>query len=211
MLYGWSSRSRGTFAVHQATTSRGAVTRPDCRVHIFGAAGSGTTTLGGALAQALDAPHLDADEYYWQRTDPPFTTKHLPAERIRRIERDIAGAACWVLSGSVCSWGDPLRDRFTHAVFLYLESAERMARLAARERQRYGERILPGSDMYQQSRAFLRWARSYDTAVAPVRSLDLHEAWIKHLRCPLIRLDARQPLDELTDRLLTALCRQTFA
>jgi adenylate kinase family enzyme len=172
----------------------------DHRVHLFGAAGSGTTTLGAALAQTLGVPHLDTDSYYWQQNDPPFTVKNEPAERVRLIEQDLAGAGSWVLSGSLCSWGDVMLRHFTLAAFLYLDPAERMARLADRERQRYGERILPGGDMHRQSRDFLRWARSYDTAVAPVRSFDLHETWMARLPCPVLRLDSRQSVAMLVDR-----------
>ncbi len=159
------------------------------RIHLFGASGSGTTTLGRVLADALGVPHLDADDYYWQRSDPPFIAKNAPAERVRAIERDVAAEQGWVLSGSVCSWGDRLIPRFTLAVFLYLDPGERMARLAARERARYGERLLPGGDMHRQSREFLAWAESYDTAAPSIRSLALHELWMKRLPCPVMRLD----------------------
>ena len=47
---------------------------PHARVHVFGASGSGTTTLGRALAEALGSVHLDTDAYFWESTDPPFTT-----------------------------------------------------------------------------------------------------------------------------------------
>lgn len=73
------------------------------RIHVFGASGSGTTTLGSHLASAIGGRHLDADAYYWIATDPPFTTKREPAERIATIERDAEGWHAWVLSGSLCS------------------------------------------------------------------------------------------------------------
>ena len=53
------------------------------RVHILGASGSGTTTLGRALAAKLGCPHLDTDDVFWLRTDPPF--QHI-RERSQRQE-----------------------------------------------------------------------------------------------------------------------------
>ena len=44
------------------------------RIHILGASGSGTTTLGRALAERLQCPHFDADDYFWVPTDPPLPT-----------------------------------------------------------------------------------------------------------------------------------------
>ncbi len=169
------------------------------RIHLFGASGSGTTTLGTAVATALGARFLDTDEYYWVATDPPFTTKRDPAERVAAIERDVEGHADWVLSGSLCSWGDPLLPRFTLAVFLVLDPAVRMARLVERERVRYGPRILPGGDMHAAHVAFVDWAQSYDHARAPVRSLDLHERWLARLPCPVLRLDASRPVEALCE------------
>jgi adenylate kinase family enzyme len=172
------------------------------RIHVFGASGSGTTTLGAEVAAALGARFLDADAYYWFPTDPPFTHKREPAERVAMVEGDVDGVDDWVLSGSLCNWGDPLLERFTLAVFVYLEPDLRMARLAERERARYGDRIRPGGDMHESHRAFMDWARSYDHALAPVRSLDLHERWMPRLRCPVLRLDARLPVEELRDRVV---------
>jgi len=169
------------------------------RIHVFGASGSGTTTLGTAVASALGARFLDTDAFYWVATNPPFTTKHDPAERIAGIERDIAGHEDWVLAGSLCSWGDPLVPRFTLAVFLVLDPEVRMARLIERERARYGQRILPGGNMHAQHVAFVDWARSYDHARAPVRSLDLHERWMAALSCPVLRLDASRPVEALCE------------
>jgi adenylate kinase family enzyme len=172
------------------------------RIHVFGASGSGTTTLGAEVASALGARFLDADDYYWFPTDPPFVRKREPAERVAMIEADVVGVDDWVLSGSLCNWGDPLLERFTLAVFVYLSPDLRMTRLAERERARYGERIEPGGDMHEAHLAFLDWARSYDHARAPVRSLDLHERWMPRLGCPVVRLDARLPVDELRDHVV---------
>ena len=43
-------------------------------IHVMGASGSGTTSLGRALADRLDIAHLDTDDFFWLPTDPPFTT-----------------------------------------------------------------------------------------------------------------------------------------
>jgi adenylate kinase family enzyme len=172
------------------------------RVHIFGASGSGTSTLGLHLAKEIRGRHLDTDAYYWHTTDPPFTHKRDPAARVSMIERDIQGKDNWVLSGSICSWGDPLLHRFTLAVFLYLDPAVRMARIAERERARYGARILPGGEMHQQHLEFMEWAASYDHGRAPIRSFDLHERWMARLNCPIVRLDSDRPVEELCDEVL---------
>jgi adenylate kinase family enzyme len=171
-------------------------------IHLFGASGSGTTTLGRHLAERIRGKHLDTDDYYWLKTDPPFTDKRERAERVAMIQQDVEGVENWVLSGSICSWGDALLESFTAAVFLYLAPAIRMARISEREQLRYGGRILPGGDMRDQHLEFMDWAQSYDHAREPIRSLHLHERWMTQLDCPIIRVDTDRDLDELCDEIL---------
>ena len=167
------------------------------RVHIFGASGCGTSTLGAALARRLRVSHFDVDDFYWRKTDPPYRVKVPPAERVRTIRAAIGGAAEWVLSGSLVSWGGALLAEFTQAVFLELEPPLRLARLRARERRRYGGRIEPGGDLHASHRAFMDWAERYDTVTEGQRCRTVHLAWMAGLECPVTRLDAARPIDDL--------------
>jgi adenylate kinase family enzyme len=177
------------------------------RIHIFGASGSGTTTLGDALGKKLEIAHLDADDYYWKKTDPPFTEKISPEDRVENIFADIEEIDNWILTGSLCSWGDRFMDKFTLVVFLFLDPIVRMKRVTDREIQCYGDRIKYDGDMYENHRKFMSWARSYDVAKAPLRSLNLHESWINRLNCPVIRLDSSQSVDHLISEVEFAITR----
>ena len=76
------------------TTPRSGTPR---RIHITGASGSGTTTLGAAAAAALGVKHLDADDFAWAPTDPPFMQRYTPEERWAGFMAAIAGrhSASW--------------------------------------------------------------------------------------------------------------------
>ena len=174
------------------------------RIHLFGASGSGTTTLGRALATRLRCPHFDTDDYYWVRTDPPFRTKRPPEERVALLRRDLEPQA-WVLSGSMVSWGDPLVHRFTLAVFVYTAPGVRLARLRQRERSRYGSRIEEGGDMHQQHREFIDWARAYDEPRTDLRSKLIHEAWMEKLACRVLHLDGALPIVQLVEMVMLTL------
>lgn len=52
-----------------------------CRIHT-GASGSGTSTLGPALAGKLAVPHHDTDDDDWLPTDPPYATARPAAARL---------------------------------------------------------------------------------------------------------------------------------
>ncbi|HEY4250526.1 MAG TPA: hypothetical protein VGM87_04985, partial [Roseomonas sp.] len=154
------------------------------RIHVLGASGSGTSTLGAAVAAALGVPHFDTDDAFWLPTEPPFTTPRPPAERLALLSERLAAHAGWVLSGSALKWGEPLAPLYDLIVFLTLDPALRMARLRRRERTRYGDRIGPGGDMAAASAAFLDWAATYDTAGPDRRSRTAHETW---LAAPVLR------------------------
>ena len=118
---------------------------PD-RIHIFGASGTGTTSLAVAIATRYGHRHLDTDDFYWMRTDPPYREVRPPEDRLALLRRSIRETHSWVLSGSLCGWGDPLIPAFELVVFVTVPTAVRLARLGAREIERYGRHaIAPGT------------------------------------------------------------------
>jgi len=175
------------------------------RIHVFGGSGSGTTTLGRALAESMRVRYFDNDDYFWHPTEPPFTTQRPRDERIALLSRDLAQADSWVLSGSMCGWGELFLKDCTLAVFLRIPPEIRMQRIVARERQRYGARIDPGGDMHEQSRTFVEWARHYDTAGIEQRSRTLHEEWMKALQCRSLRIEYDAPVATWVAEVLAAL------
>jgi adenylate kinase family enzyme len=177
------------------------------RIHILGASGSGTTTLGRDLANHLHTPHFDTDDYFWLPTDPPFTKTRHTTLRQQRLLTDLQAHGTWVLSGSLCGWGDGAIPLFELVIFLWIPATTRMQRLRRRERERYGMRIMPGGDMHEQSQAFLHWAASYDDGDVNRRSRRLHETWLSRLSCPMVRLEGEYTIKEQIDAVATAMSR----
>jgi hypothetical protein len=166
---------------------------------VTGASGTGTTTLGRALADYWSVPHADADDYFWLPTDPPYTVKRSEAERLKLMKRVFAPREAWVLSGSMLSWGESIVSGCDAVVFLTLETEERMRRLRAREqvRQEHG-----GVDE-QALEAFFTWARSYDDPDFDGRSRVAHERWLASLDQPVLRLESSPGPAELRSAVLS--------
>lgn len=160
------------------------------RVHILGASGSGTTTLAKALAVRVGCPHYDTDSYFWLPSNPPF--QHIRDQEPRRamLSADLEKPGGWVLSGSLCGWGDVFIPLFDLVVFLWVPHDLRMARLREREVERYGaEAIGVGGAMHAGSVSFLKWAAGYDDGGLETRSLRLHNDWLATLPGPVLRLE----------------------
>jgi hypothetical protein len=123
-------------------------------------------------------------------------------DRLARLEAALDETEDWVLSGSLAGWGDPLMPRFETVVFLAVPTAERLRRLEARERARYGSAIDPGGALHAQSQAFLRWAAAYDEGDHTIRSRARHDLWLKHVPCPVVQLEDLDPVERRLQRLL---------
>lgn len=163
------------------------------KIHIMGASGAGTTTLGKALAARLPHVHLDSDDYFWEQK---YSKQTPVAARLSRLRTDLEQQEPWILSGAVCGWGDGLRDTFDLVIFLWIPEQLRLERLRAREYQRYGDEGLPGGSKYEDVETFMEWAALYDTAGPEVRSRALHEEWMAGLICEVMRLEGDMQVEE---------------
>jgi adenylate kinase family enzyme len=167
------------------------------RVHIVGASGSGTTTLGRALAGRLGCPHLDTDDFFWLPSDPPFQHVRERSARQARLGDALGGSRAWVLSGSLCGWGDVFIPQFELVVFLWVPADERIARLREREHTRYGSAIEAGAPLHERHVRFIAWASGYDDGLdVPERCRRLHEEWLARLPCPVLRLEGTGSVPE---------------
>jgi adenylate kinase family enzyme len=175
-------------------------------IHILGASGSGTTTLGAALAERFGYLHLDTDSFYWEPGDPPFQRPRPIEERRELLLPILEANPRWVLTGSLVSWGDPFIPFFDLVIYLRLPPDVRLQRLRDRELDRYGaDALARGGAMHETFTKFMEWASKYDEGGMEIRSRARHEAWLSRLSVPIIRIDALLPTAQQIDVLLDTL------
>lgn len=163
---------------------------------MFGASGSGTTTLAAELARAVELTHIDADDHYWKPSDPPFSEKRNIADRLKSMHAAMDSDS-WIISGSCHSWANEIIKDADLLVFVHVPKQVRLQRLAKREAERFGGRILAGGDMFEIHNAFLAWAGEYDSPLFEGRSRAGHEKWLEHQSKPVCRLDGSHPISDL--------------
>lgn len=164
-------------------------------IHIYGASGSGTSTLGKKICNELGYKFMDTDDYYWLPSNPKYTYKRPVDERLELMKKDISKAENVVISGSLTDWGDELIPFFTLVVRLETETSIRIDRLRKRERNNFGSRIDIGGDMYQNHIDFIEYAKSYDNGGLEIRSKASHDEWQKLLLCKQIVLNGADDLN----------------
>jgi adenylate kinase family enzyme len=122
----------------------------------------------------------------------------LLGDRLKNTDR-------WILSGSLCGWGDEFIPLFDLAIYLWIPQDIRLDRIIKREKQRYGKEIEAGGSMYESHLEFVDWASQYDKGDLNIRSKALHEKWISELNCQLLRLEGDFKLEEKVQKVLEIL------
>ena len=163
---------------------------------VFGASGAGSTTLGKEIARRLKFQHLDIDDYLWLRdTEMPLTTVRPSEERTELLMNDIKKDPEFVISGTIFNNSKLFENLFDLAVFISASAEVCAERVRVRELARWGNRVLPGGDMYKNTRFhgdsddYIANAQKYETADVSKFGRKLHEQWISELPCPVLRVD----------------------
>ena len=173
---------------------------------VFGASGAGATTLGKEIAQRLNFQHLDIDDYLWcWNTKIPYTVVRSREERTKHLMNDIKKYPNFVISGTIFNDRKLFEHLFDLAVFISTPAEVCAERVRIRELARWGDRVLPGGDMYKTTRFhgdfndYIANAQKYDTADVSKFGLKLHKQWVSELPCPVLHLDGMKDITENAD------------
>ncbi|MEO1053995.1 MAG: AAA family ATPase [Bacteroidota bacterium] len=175
------------------------------KIIIFGATGTGKTTLAKGLSHQFGWHHLDSDDYYWKKTDPPYTHKVPYLDRVQRLCHDFLAQDNVVISGNMVSWGASWIDAFDLGVFLWLPPEIRMKRLREREEKRYQHSLDHDERIKAVSKAFLEWAATYDDETAVNDGINKHRGWITKLKFPILEIKDDTTTTERIMRIASAL------
>ena len=157
-------------------------------IFILGLNGCGKTTLGRALAERLGWLRMDVEDYYFPEMTVPYANPRPKDEVWRLMLNDIREHGNFVLSSVHADLSVEIRAHCTLAVWLYAPKALRVKRIEQRELARFGNRVMPGGDLYEQQRRFREFAAERDDSIV--------EKTVEDLNCQVLRLDATRPIDK---------------
>jgi adenylate kinase family enzyme len=167
------------------------------KIHILGASGSGVTTLGKTLSQKLRVPYIDSDDFFWKKTDTPFTIREDPHERNAAMREVLHQHQDWIVGGSVIDWGENVFPTFDLFIFLWIPADIRIRRLQARELERFGDIILKNPVRKKQFDDFIEWVSAYDTPNGRAKRTRLaQERWLEKMSSPILRIIGATTVDE---------------
>ncbi len=166
-------------------------------INIFGSSGSGSTTLAKRIASDFGYKFIDVDDYLWQKTDPPFTQRNTNEVACKLIKEVLIDQLPAVISGSLVGIADELKPDIDLFIYINLAKKIRINRIREREFNRFGERILPGGDLYTQHENFLQWVSDYEDNPDTLRSRRQHLLWLEDVTAPVLRITEELTISEL--------------
>lgn len=161
---------------------------------MFGANGSGKSSLGRELARTIHFRHMDIEEYHFIKSDIPYTAARPREECRRRMLEDIKKHPSFVLSAVTGEFGEEITSLYRCAVFLSAPLDVRLERIRQRESLQHGARVRKGGDMHRQHLKFLDFVAS--------RSLEEIEQWAQTIACPVLRVDGTEPLTQNVEHIV---------
>lgn len=159
---------------------------------VCGLNGVGKSTLGKALAEKLHYHFIDNEDLYFPKTDPNYlyavsrTRKEVESlllSEIETYERFVFAAVK----------GDHKRALpfFKYAVLIEAPREIRLRRVKERSFRKFGNRMLPGGDLYEREQSFFDLVSS--------RAENTVEDWIKSFSGQVIRVNGTESISGNVD------------
>lgn len=152
--------------------------------------GAGKSTLGKTLAEKLNFYFIDNEDLYFPKTDSGYTyASPRPRKEVEKLLfSEIRAHENFIFAFVKGDYGDAAFPFFRYAVLVEIPRDLRIQRVKNRSFQKFGDRMLPGGDLYEKEERFFAFVKS--------RAEDTVEEWAKLLSCPVIRVDGTKPVEE---------------
>lgn len=171
---------------------------------VCGLNGSGKSTLGKFLSDKLNFYFIDNEDLYFPKTDPNYiyAFQRTREEVEKLLFNEIEAHENFVFTSVKGDYGEAIYPLFKYAVLLEVPKDIRLQRVKNRSFQKFGDRMLPGGDLYEQEENFFDFVRS--------RAENTVEEWIKTVSCPVIRVDGTKPVEKNVNLIIEWIKKTTY-
>ena len=166
---------------------------------ICGLNGAGKSTLGKALADHLGYEFIDNEDLFFPKSDPSYTFSVVRSkdEVIQLLEERIRNHDRFVFAAVKGDYEDQFISSLNHIILIEVPKQIRSQRVRNRSYQKFGDRILPGGDLFEKEN---KWFSITDS-----RPEDDVTTWLETVQCPVIRIDGTLPVEKNIAFLMSAL------
>ena len=121
---------------------------------VCGLNGSGKSTLGKALSDKLNFHFIDNEYLFFSKTNIGFTSPRSKEEAINILISEVETYENFIFSAVIGDYGKDILPLYKYAVVIDVPKDIRTLRIKNRSFQKFGDRILPGGDLYENEKAF---------------------------------------------------------
>ena len=131
---------------------------------VCGLNGTGKSTLGKALAKKLGYYFIDSEDLYFpnKNSDYNYSSERTHEEAKMLLLSEIEKRQNFVLASVKGNYGEDFYSFIKYAVLLDVPKDIRLQRVKNRSYQKFGNRMLPNGDLYEQENAFFDFVKSID-------------------------------------------------
>ena len=165
------------------------------RIIVCGGNGAGKSTLGKSLASELGYKFEDIENYYFPKDNPEYeyAVSRTREEVTELLKADLKQYADFVLASVKADYGKEVEELFDIAVYIDVPKEVRAKRVYERSYKQFGDRILPGGDLYESEKRF------FDMVAQ--RPDDYAIKWLNEMDIPIIKVDGTQPIKKSVEEI----------
>lgn len=160
------------------------------RIIVCGGNGAGKSTLGKMLAEDLGWTFRDIEEYYFpvNNTDYNYLEARTKEEVSKLLLADMKEHENFILASVKGEFGFEVSELFTCAILIEVPKELRMERVRERSNQKFGDRMLPGGDLYEKEELFFDMVEK--------RPEDYTTRWLETVDMPIICVDGTKAIED---------------
>ena len=133
---------------------------------------------------------IDIEELYFPQTDSHYiyASPRIREEVERLLFNEMKAHENFVFASVKGDYGQRVYPFYRYAVLISVPKDIRIQRVQNRSFQKFGDRMLPGGDLYEKEERFFDVIKS--------RTETASEEWIQSLSCPIIRVNGTKSVEE---------------
>ena len=159
-------------------------------IMVCGLNGSGKSTLGKALAEKIGYYFIDNETLFFPKTDTNymFASPRSKKEVEKLLMDEVREHENFVFAAVKGNYGEEILPLYKYIVLIDVPKDIRIQRVRERSFQKFGSRMLPGGDLYEQEEVFMN--------MVSARTKQYVEEWVDSIEAFVIRVDGTKPVKE---------------